>query len=129
MNFRLKTAAGPVVLKDIPNDNLFANLQSEILKATGIAPERQKIKFGFPPKELSEESSSGLKSGETLIVEEKASGTSAQKTHSSQPTPIQATSAVVHQSQQQTSQSINTQIMAPVVAPQLHDDGPRVVRR
>lgn len=64
------------VLNGLTTHSSAAQLQENIFTLTGVSPHRQRILFGFPPKELqiidksAALSSLAIKSGDTLIVEE-----------------------------------------------------------
>lgn len=72
---RCQSDQGRVVLQGLCTDSLLDELQDAIQKSTTIEKGKQKIKSGFPPKNLSLDDKSasltdlGLRSGDTLVVE------------------------------------------------------------
>jgi len=68
------------VIKGLTDQSTVKEFQEEIFALTGVAPHQQRVLTGFPPKELpiqNETSNTlsivGLRSGDTVIVEENAS--------------------------------------------------------
>lgn len=76
---RIKTKAGQQVIKSLTSDSTIKDLKKELSVASNIPENRLHVLNGFPPKpfDISKDeallSQSGLKSGDTLILEEKTS--------------------------------------------------------
>lgn len=74
---RIKTKSGQQVINSLTCDNTIKDLKKELSNASNIPEGRLLVLNGFPPKpfDISKEeallSQSGLKSGDTLILEEK----------------------------------------------------------
>eukprot|EP00794_Sanderia_malayensis_P016907 gene16907-18613_t len=73
------------VVNGLTKDSTASQLQEELFILTGVAPHRQRILFGFPPKELAIDDGDKLitsmliRSGDTLIVEENKSAPKVQQ--------------------------------------------------
>lgn len=76
--FKIKSKNGQQVLKDLTSESTVGELKMFLSSISDISIERVNILCGYPPKALDTSDNSktlselGLKTGETLIVEEKA---------------------------------------------------------
>lgn len=74
---RIKTKSGLQIINTLTNENTIKDLKRELSNATKISEDRLYVLNGFPPKpfDISKDDvsllDSGLKSGDTLILEEK----------------------------------------------------------
>lgn len=80
LTLKVKTKTGQHIVKDLTGTDTIETLCSKLALLTGIASDRLSVLLGYPPKHLNlvETSNtltgSGIKNGETLIVDEKAVG-------------------------------------------------------
>jgi ubiquitin thioesterase OTU1 len=80
LTLKVNALGGSHILKGLPDALTLAELQAKISEVTGLAPEAQRIKAGFPPKELAmgdagaEVVSLGIASGSAVTVSAKEGG-------------------------------------------------------
>lgn len=89
--FKVKSKNGQQILKDLTSDSTVGELKMFLSSISDVSTERVSVLCGYPPKPLDISNDSqklsdiGLKTGETLIVEEKPAAPSVTLSAESKP--------------------------------------------
>lgn len=93
--FKVKSKNGQQVLKDLTSDSTVGELKSFLASISDVSFERICVLCGYPPKplDISDDSKKiseiGLKTGETLIVEEKVGAPAPQTSKPAEKKPLE----------------------------------------
>ncbi|XP_037940539.1 ubiquitin thioesterase OTU1 [Teleopsis dalmanni] len=115
---KLKSKKGQFIVKDLTAGTTIADLKSRIAAVTNIREPLLHILIGFPPRplDLSQNnnsiSSTGISSGETLIIEEKLHESQAAATSNSNPTSIELDEALARRLQAEEDEEQLRQVVA-----------------